>query len=65
MMPVVQPLSGAEVFRQGAQNAARPDPNLKVSEWSSMMSEIARTSGLRPVLTIGDYTPSRLAGQSN
>ena len=56
MSTVAQPLSGHEVYRQAARNAARPDPNLKVSEWADKYRSLTLRSSPEP----GPWRTSRV-----
>ncbi len=56
MSTVAQPVSGAEVFRQAARNAARPDPDLKVSEWADKYRSLTLRSSPEP----GPWRTSRV-----
>lgn len=48
MSAMPHPLSGADVFRQAARNAARPDPNLLVSEWADKYRSLTLRSSPEP-----------------
>ena len=56
MSTMPQPASGAEVFRQAARNAARPDPNLLVSEWADKYRSLTVRSSPEP----GPWRTSRV-----
>ena len=36
--------SAAEIYQEAARNAARPDPNLKVSEWADQYRMLTERS---------------------
>ena len=57
LVPIDQPpMSGADVFRQAARNAARPDPNLLVSEWADKYRSLTLRSSPEP----GPWRTSRV-----
>jgi phage terminase large subunit GpA-like protein len=56
MMPAAQPLSSAEIYRQAAQSAARPDAALKVSEWADKYRMLTLRSSPEP----GPWRTSRV-----